>query len=144
MIFSRTRKTSAATRRISKRLDEVTVPDMLFRFLLDSGLTEAQQLQTLLGLSPLPYPEREARESDLRLKAVSPMMPFVALCSTAMSSAVVDYIRTVDSDSYSDIPDEAADSIADLISRVAMSNTIGILTQLYDLGFLDYTYMERS
>jgi hypothetical protein len=120
---------------------QVNVPLMLHRFLLDSGISEAQQLSTLMGLPPLDDVEVEIEESSERIFSLTPLAPLLAVFASVMSDSVIQYYMTM-SDQSAD-PEET-EHMVDLFSKVTMATLRGTLTQLHDLGLISYSYDKAT
>lgn len=115
---------------------------LMHRFLLDSRLTETQQLATILGLSPLD--DEEGAEEDAaaseRARRMSPIAPLISLLSSVLSVAVVEYLQTTTDEAF---PEEIADYLVGILSRISLSTSLGTVARLEDLGLIVYTY-ERA
>ena len=125
-----------------RNIISVDMDDLLMRFLLDLRLAESQQLGALLGIA-LDTPEEiaeEQAESDERLTRVSPMVPIMHFLSDALGKSFVEYFMTISS---SDLMDDEADTMADLVTRMCLANAVGSLTQLEDLGLITYNFEVR-
>lgn len=111
----------------------------LYRFLLDSRIAESQQLGTLLGLPILSEEDaaEEAAESQVRADRIAPMSPLIALFTSSMTTAVVEYLRTM---TDNELTDAESMAMQELLERVTLSATLGSISQLEDLGLVRYTY----
>lgn len=108
------------------------------RFLLDGRMAEAQQLGTLVGLSPVDAETaaEEQAESDARARRVAPFVPIITLFSSVMAGSVIEYLRTVMDDQS--MSDDEAEAMAELMQKMCLSTAVGTVTQLEDLGLLHY------
>lgn len=135
------RRKKEATATFKNRLS-TTPPDLaLARFLMDTGMPEYQQLQTILGLGPLDDVEEESN-SEERLYAVSPMQPLARLFCASLAVAAMEYLRST-SDGEAFLDDEELSGVVSLLHRVSYAATIGTITQLEDLGLIEYTYRRK-
>lgn len=111
----------------------------LWRFLLDSRVGETQQLATIIGLPPMSEAEyvKEHAASESRLRKVSPLTPLLSTYAYVMSGSVMEYL-SMTSD-YTTSPDDAP-ALTELVRRITLATSLGAVTQLHDLGLIQYTY----
>lgn len=124
--------------RMINNVQKMTTEDVIRRFLMDCRFAETQQLSTLIGLPPLD-PDRileEQADSDERLRRASFFTPFVAVTSGVLVEAVIEYLNLMADTS---VPEETIDSLTSLINRLVFANAVGTVTQLEDLGLIQYT-----
>jgi hypothetical protein len=139
-LFKRNKKPNKAQVAISN-VRTVPVPMMMHRFLLDSGIEEAQQFSTLLGLPPLENVEEEYEASTERLHDLAPLAPLLAIFSAVMSDSVTQYYLTMGKE---DLDPREAEYMTDLFSRVTMATLRGSITQLRDMGLISYSYDKEE
>lgn len=122
-----------------REVDRVTM-ETLQRFLLDSRIAESQQLGTLLGLPPMSEEQsvEEQDASDERAERLAPVAPLICFYSSSLTDAVTEYMRTVTSGMG--LNEEAAAVIGELVYRVSLAAALGTVSQLEDLGLIDYTF----
>lgn len=121
----------------------VSGPDMLHRFLLDSQIDDAQALSLLLGLPPLEDPDEEVSLSNERVVRAAIVIPIVRTFSQAMAYSVVEMFRTHDADTDDALTDRQAAVLKAMIDTVATSTALGTVTQLEDLGLINYVWSEK-
>ena len=111
----------------------------LWRFLLDSRVGETQQLATIIGLPPMSEAEyvKEHAASESRLAEVAPLVPLLSTFAYIMSGSVMEYL-SMTSD-YTTSPGDAP-ALAELVRRITLATSLGAVTQLEDLGLIQYTY----
>lgn len=130
-LFRRHRKPKEITYKV------VEGPEILQQFLLDCRISEAQQLGTLLGLPPMDSEEAAAElaASDIRIARVAPMVPLIGILTSSLTASIFEYMSTL---TGYDFNEEEANAFHELFHRVALSNTIGTVTTLENLGFIYY------
>lgn len=129
-------------RRASVTVTSVSGSSMMHRFLLDSQITDAQSLSLLLGLAPLEDPDEEQALSNERLMKAAVVIPIVRTFSEALAYAVVEYFRT-HSEHVNDLTDEQAAVLRMMLDTVATSSALGTVTQLEDIGLINYVWSEQ-
>lgn len=139
-IFNRKKQAPAVPVSL-ETVQKISISTLMHRFLLDSGMAEAQQLSTLLGLPPLEDAETETEASAERLHDLAPLAPMLAVFASVMSDSVVQYYLTMGDQK---MEQDEADYMADLFAKVTMATLRGSITQLHDLGLISYAYDKES
>lgn len=121
---------------------KVTGDELLHRFLLDTQIEDSQQLSLLLGLSPLEDPDEQIALSNERVVRASLLIPLIRLFSVAYSASLVEFFR-VHNDAYRELTDEEAGVLTSLLDHVATSTVIATVTQLEDMGLINYVWSEK-
>lgn len=110
-------------------------PHALVRdYLLDTQLSEWQQLSTLLGLPETT--DDDVASSKKRLEGVINQMPLVLFFSNHLATSVMAYHDTV---SPWDAPlnDEDRQRVEVWLSRLLTANTVAIISQFVDMKLLE-------
>lgn len=138
MIFRRKKPAPIDTR--LEYLSNLTISDIIHRFLLDSRISEAQQLSTLLGLKPMVAEQavEEQSESDARVLHAQPLVPILYMFSSAIAGSVTEYLQTMSATAA--LSEDEAAAMADLLHKMCLSTALGTVTQLEDLGLIRYSY----
>lgn len=113
------------------------------RFLLDCGLAEHEALRDVLGIPAFEDQFGEVSDSEERVFDLGYGAAVAASLSQMLCASVVEYLRTSD-DFMREAPDELLVFLYELLHRVSMATAIGSITQLRDIGFLDYNYEHGS
>lgn len=124
--------------RMINNVQKMTTEEVIRRFLIDCRFAETQQLATLIGISPLDPDAMLAEQdkSDERLRRAAFFTPFVAVTSGVLVESVMEYLHLM---ADMEVPKETVDSLTTLINRLVFANAIGTVTQLEDLGLIQYT-----
>ena len=128
-----------AYRRSKKRIDKalkINSFEVTRNFILDSRISEAQQLSTLLGLPEVT--EQAVAESEARSRKVAHLLPLITYLAAALTTGVMSYYDTV-SPWKDELNDEEKLAMQSWVTRVCVSCTLGALSQLEELELIEVT-----
>lgn len=137
--FKRRRKDIDPEDYLKIKYRAVDANNLMRNFLLDSRLAEAQQLSTIIGLPSLDDEdmEEEIAEAEYRCLKVAPVTPLLHFLTDTLAHAVIEYFYTV---SDVEVTDEEREAIGSLFGRVCLASSIAAVSQLEDLGIINYEY----
>lgn len=131
--------------RKAKRLFDFTdLSNRLRGFVLDTQLPDAHEISVLLGCSAISdeVAEREEEESDKRLERISHLVPLVYAHVHALIEGHVAHQRGTLEDADK-LPDEIWEANRQMIEKMSLATTLGILSQLIDLGVIEIPKRRR-
>lgn len=125
-----------------KKKPDITLAEITNRirgFLLDSQVSDAYHMSTILGCSVVSdeVATMEEEESDLRVAKVDHLIPVIYAYAHAMAEGTVEHQKAhLDDEDVEAIPDSAWASTRKVFTQVSMNTTLGAISQLVDMGFL--------
>lgn len=116
--------------------------DLMHRFLLDTRMPDAQQLSLILGLTPMEDPDEESYLSTERVKRAALLTPVITLFADNLAFSLVEFLR-LHGDEHGQISDSEAHVLEALIATAATGATLGTITQLEDIGLINYVWSSK-